>query len=166
MENKVLWRGKPSHLLNLNIYMVCGLAFLASIIWRSSLMDFLRVVTSTHASLLYAFWLLLLVAVVVKKALDIEFHSYDITQQVLREKYGILNRNIHELELYRVLDTQIYAPFYLNICGYGTITLTTNDTSTPMAFLLAVKNPEAIRQLLREQVEIMRRAKGIVALSQ
>jgi uncharacterized membrane protein YdbT with pleckstrin-like domain len=118
-----------------------------------------------HAMLVFRIAMILPLLVMVVKALQIHFHTYELTSEVFRERVGLLNRQIHELELYRVRDTTTLKPFHLNICGLGHIRIDTSDFSTPIVGVLAVKQPDKVRQLLREQVENMRMQRGILEVS-
>lgn len=161
-----LWSGSPSQWVNLKIYVI-GFAIVAlSVIWGDKIASALSRLPGIGAHHLLIQKLIILAAVLIAlwRALELRFHHYEITNDVLREKFGILNRQIHELELYRVRDTTTYRPFDLNIFGCGNVIIDTTDHSTPVTVIRGIKKSDEVRKLLREKVEEARRRKGVVEL--
>ena len=93
---------------------------------------------------------------------EVKVHIYELTEEVFREHYGILNRATQELELYRVNDTMTYKPFELNLVRLGNVILHTSDNSDPQVIISAIKEPDKVRQMIRYYVELQRTRKGIV----
>ena len=87
--------------------------------------------------------------------------SYSITTQRLRKSSGILTKHFDDLELYRVKDSTVTQPFWLRMVGLGNITLHTSDTTTPTLVLPAIKDPLAVHDLLRQEIERLRRERGV-----
>lgn len=132
-EEKDVWYGTPSQILNLGTFIVCGLLFflvipLFIILWQ---------------------WL------VVKNI------KYELSTQRLRTRYGVLNRKTDELELYRVRDYQLEEPFFLRLFKLSNIVLRTSDKTHPVVTIKAVENGEELREKLREYVEECRMHKGV-----
>lgn len=166
MTQQRMWKAKPSHLLNLSYYIFCLCMIVLAILWQPEIMAISKRATflGAYYSWPYKAFMLWIIVSVLIKILQIETHSYEITHEVFREKYGIVNRVIQELELYRVIDSSMVAPMNLHMFGYGNIILNTNDASTPVAVLAGIKNPEHVRELLRTNVERCRRKRGIMVL--
>jgi len=128
-----VWEGGPSQWMNLPIYAVCIL-----FCWLI-------------APALYALW----------KWIELRFTCYELTTERFRHKSGVFTRVTQELELYRIKDTELIEPLYERIFGLGTITLHTSDKTTPIIIIGGVKDPERVRGLIRENVEIVRKRRGV-----
>lgn len=76
-------------------------------------------------------------------------------------KTGILSTTIEEINLYRVYDIKVHQSLGQKIFGVGTITLYSNDVTSPLVELLNIKNPFKVRNLLAEQIERARDEKGV-----
>ena len=92
--------------------------------------------------------------------LKTRFTVYEITDQRIKLKTGILNQEIDECELYRVRDYKIVKPFFQRIFGLGKIELVTSDRSNSSINLNGIKNPENLYDLIRDNVEKIRRKTG------
>ena len=92
--------------------------------------------------------------------LKTRFTVYEITDQRIKLKTGILNQEIDECELYRVRDYKIVKPFFQRIFGLGKIELVTSDRSNLTINLNGIKNPENLYDLIRDNVEKIRRKTG------
>ena len=92
--------------------------------------------------------------------LSTRFLIYSFSEQRFFIKSGILNQKIEEIELYRIRDYSIYKPFLLRIFGLGNLTIISSDRTTPQFTMKAIKNPEEIMNLLRDNVEIARKKSG------
>ena len=88
------------------------------------------------------------------------FTVYEVTDQRIKLKTGILNQEIEECELYRVRDYKIVKPFFQRIFGLGKIELVTSDRSNSSINLNGIKNPENLYDLIRDNVEKIRRKTG------
>lgn len=92
--------------------------------------------------------------------LKTRFTVYEVTDQRIKLKTGILNQEIDECELYRVRDYKIVKPFFQRIFGLGKIELVTSDRSNTSINLNGIKNPENLYDLIRDNVEKIRRKTG------
>ena len=92
--------------------------------------------------------------------LKTRFTVYEVTDQRIKLKTGILNQEIDECELYRVRDYKIVKPFFQRIFGLGKIELVTSDRSNSGINLNGIKNPENLYDLIRDNVEKIRRKTG------
>ena len=92
--------------------------------------------------------------------LKTRFTVYEVTNQRIKLKTGILNQEIDECELYRVRDYKIVKPFFQRIFGLGKIELVTSDRSNSSINLNRIKNPENLYDLIRDNVEKIRRKTG------
>ena len=88
------------------------------------------------------------------------FTVYEVTDQRIKLKTGILSQEIDECELYRVRDYRVVKPFFQRIFGLGRIELVTSDRSNSNINLNGIKDPENLYNLIRDNVEKIRRKTG------
>ncbi len=87
--------------------------------------------------------------------------TYTLTTQRLRYTHGILNRHHDDLELYRVKDVTVREPLLQRLVGLGSVRIVTSDATTPEMTLPAIGEPLTVLEAVREQVETLRRARGV-----
>ena len=126
LEEKQLYIGRPSQILNI----------ISFIIWS---------------------WTLFVPIIIYLKT---RFTVYEVTDQRIKLKTGILNQEIDECELYRVRDYKVIKPFFQRIFGLGRIELVTSDRSNSNINLNGIKDPENLYNLIRDNVEKIRRKTG------
>ena len=126
IEEKQLYIGRPSQILNI----------VSFILWS---------------------WTLLIPIIIYLKT---RFTVYELTNQRIKLKTGILNQEIDECELYRVRDYKVVKPFFQRIFGLGKIELVTSDRSNSNINLNGIKDPENLYNLIRDNVEKIRRKTG------
>ena len=102
-------------------------------------------------------WTLLIPIIIYLKT---RFTVYEVTDQRIKLKTGILNQEIDECELYRVRDYKVVKPFFQRIFGLGRIELVTSDRSNSNINLNGIKDPENLYNLIRNNVEKIRRKTG------
>ena len=102
-------------------------------------------------------WTLLIPIIIYLKT---RFTVYEVTDQRIKLKTGILNQEIDECELYRVRDYKVVKPFFQRIFGLGRIELVTSDRSNSNINLNGIKDPENLYNLIRDNVENIRRKTG------
>lgn len=76
-------------------------------------------------------------------------------------KAGFLSTSIEEVNLYRVYDIKINQSLGQKMFGVGTITLFSNDVTSPLTEIINVKDPYKVRNMLAEYIEEAREAKGV-----
>lgn len=76
-------------------------------------------------------------------------------------KAGFLSTSIEEVNLYRVYDIKINQSLGQKMFGVGTITLFSNDVTSPLTEIVNVKDPYKVRNMLAEYIEEAREAKGV-----
>lgn len=185
----VLWKGSPSKwllfwpvtiwLFVLFLFAVATSSYFdmlltAHIEWMYQMQVFFKgqVMATYGVWALSAFVTLTLLIKYLKLALE----NYELTEDRLKFKTGILTRNYDETLLFRVVDSTIELPFFLRMVGRGNIIIYSNDPSgesgginqsfaTPDGrkgvYLSAVKDPHHIKALLDENIEQSRRRRGV-----
>ncbi|MEJ5209410.1 PH domain-containing protein [Denitratimonas sp. CY0512] len=128
-----MWQGRPSQVLNANIYMLCALGALLVV------------------PLLIAAW----------QWLSLRAVSYQATGETLTIRHGVLNRQVEQVELFRIKDLSLSKPVWQRMLGMGTIELLTSDQTAPVVRLEAIANSDQVLELLRSTVLRERQAKGV-----
>ena len=126
LEEKQLYIGRPSQILNI----------LSFILWS---------------------WTLIVPIIIYLKT---RFTVYEVTDERIKLKTGILSQEIDECELYRIRDYKIVKPFFQRIFGLGNIELITSDRSNLRINLNGIKDPENLYNIIRDNVEKVRRKTG------
>ena len=132
-EERDVWSGTPSQVINLPTFIVCVLLFFLVI------------------PVFYALW----------QWLVVKMTKYELTTERLRTRYGVLNKKTDELELYRVRDYKFDQPFFLRLFSLGNIILQTSDRSHPTVVIRAIPDGEQLREQIRTHVEACRVAKRV-----
>jgi uncharacterized membrane protein YdbT with pleckstrin-like domain len=132
-NEKALWSGTPSQLVNLPLY----------VLW------------------VLLFWLVIPLFIMLWQWLVVRNTKYELTTERLRLRRGVLNKQLDEIELYRVRDYKFEQPFFLRLFGLGNITLRTSDRSHPVLRLRAIRNGEQLYEQVRAAVEECRTTKGV-----
>lgn len=89
MEEKTLWEGGPSQLVNLGLFVVCGLLF----------------------------WTVIPSIMILAAYLRTKNTRYELTNQRLRITTGTLARRVDEIELYRVKDSTVVGAVSPTVAG-------------------------------------------------
>jgi uncharacterized membrane protein YdbT with pleckstrin-like domain len=132
----LVWQGTPSQLLNFPVFLVCVLLF----------------------------WLVIPVFVAIWKWLVVRNIRYELTSERLRVRRGVLNKELEEMELYRVRDYKLEQPLVLRLFSLGNVTVTSTDVSDPVVTLHAIRESEQVRERIRFYVEECRTKKRVRAL--
>jgi uncharacterized membrane protein YdbT with pleckstrin-like domain len=155
----VLWQGSPAQLTNIWRYL--GSAVLIAVLIAAGV-AIMRWVGGGAWPLWIA---LILSAVVLLYALwhylQTRYYQYELTNQRLRIRIGVLNRQTHELELYRVHDISMNEPFWYRLFGLGNIVLYTSDETNPELTIRAIAGAQRVRDQIREHVEKVRQQKRV-----
>jgi len=78
----------------------------------------------------------------------------------LFKEVGIISRKISEIELMRVDDLSVSQNILQRIFDVGVVTLLTSDASDPRLVIAGIRNPVAVKEQIRAQVQ-KRRARTI-----
>ncbi len=134
-DEQFVWEGRPSQIVNLGDFIVCGLLC----------------------------WLVLPLFVALWRWLEVRCTRYEVTTQRFRVTRGVLNRRTDELELYRVKDTTFDQPLLLRLFSLANVLIASSDVSTPRAAIRGLPSEEArrLRETLRTSVERLRDRKRV-----
>jgi uncharacterized membrane protein YdbT with pleckstrin-like domain len=89
--------------------------------------------------------------------------AFEVTDQRLIIRRGILFKTVDEIELYRIKDVRLHYSVVNQLTGIGTVTLTSSDpTSSGASFVMRdIAMAEDRREGLRTLVERARRRRGV-----
>jgi uncharacterized membrane protein YdbT with pleckstrin-like domain len=132
-EEKEIWSGTPSQVINLPAFILCGLLF----------------------------WLVVPIFIMIWRWLVLKNTKYELTTERLKTRQGVINKKMDDLELYRVRDYKFEQPLFLRLFGLGNITIQTSDKSHPVVVIRAIRNGEQLREQMRKAVEACRVKKGV-----
>ena len=155
-EEEELWRGHPSQVLNLHVYLFWAIILVITTVLAYIFAD-------------NTFWAACIVGVVALVALAQSawayFHlrmiEYVITTQRVRVISGLFSKEVQEIELFRVKDTSARQAFFQRLFGLGTITVLSGDEKLPRLVLDGVPNAIEMRERLRQEVLTLRQRFGV-----
>jgi uncharacterized membrane protein YdbT with pleckstrin-like domain len=155
-DETIVFRGAPSLLTRF------GSLFLGFLVFAAGAVLFFTL-RSSQPGWKWAFAVLagLAFLFIVGTVIVVKATQYEITNERIRVRHGILTKRTDELELYRANDTSLIEPLSLRMLGLGTIEVRTNDASTPTVYLHAIRGPRRVREDLRRYIEECREKKRV-----
>jgi uncharacterized membrane protein YdbT with pleckstrin-like domain len=156
-EEKTIWEGHSSQVINLPAFILCGLA--AGALLGSAIILHSR--TQPVFSLAVAATALIPLFIAMTKWLQNRCRRYQVTTERIHLRQGVFARKTDELELYRVKDYVLLEPFFLRLFGLGSISLSTSDVSDSAIIIKAVPDIQTLRDQIRKSVEACRTRKGV-----
>ena len=155
-EEEDLWRGHPSQILNLHVYLFWAIILAATLVLALIFAD-------NHYWALGIFGVVAIVALA--QSTWAYFHlrmiEYIITTQRVRVISGLFSKEVQEIELFRVKDTSARQAFFQRLFGLGTITVLSGDEKQPRLVLDGVPNALEMRERLRQEVMSLRQRFGV-----
>lgn len=94
--------------------------------------------------------------------MPISFTRYIVDDDRLTLKEGLLNTQVNDVLLYRILDIKMTQNFFQKMFGVGSITLFTADKSQEKIIIINIKQPEKVRRYLSQLVEEEREERRLV----
>jgi uncharacterized membrane protein YdbT with pleckstrin-like domain len=150
MNEEVLFRGSPSLLVRAGTFFV-GLLLIAGFIAAAVFFQQPLIAIGAGIVLIY----LIVVTMLIRTQV------FEVTNERVRWRRGILTKRTDEIELYRVMDASLVEPFLLRMGNAGNIEIRSADASTPSLTLPAVKGAADLREKLRVSIENCRARKGV-----
>jgi membrane protein YdbS with pleckstrin-like domain len=149
-----LWRGHPSQILNFKLYAgwtLILLGVLSAIAVRPDFLLLLALAGIALLALLQIAW----------RNLRLRAIGYVVTTQRVRVIAGIFSKDIQEIELFRVKDTQVQQGFIPRLFGLGTITILSGDKRNPTLVLRGIPHAIELRERLRQEIMLLRQRYGV-----
>lgn len=153
-KEETLWRGTPSAIKlagriieGVLIVVIVPLLFR----WFAGQTNDLQTSTNLIRFGWLATSLLLIITVVRFLSAFIQLRStlYTITNQRVMIERGLLSKQLSEIDLRYVDDTQFFQGIVDRMLGIGNVTIISSDKSTPTYVLVGVKDPRALREMIR-----------------
>ena len=85
--------------------------------------------------------------------LPLSFTRYRLSRDRIFCEKGFLNLKVEEVLLYRVRDLELRMSLGQRIFGVGTVCVHSSDKTAPDLYLLNVKHPREVKELIFRQVE-------------
>lgn len=164
-RDTLLWRGRPSQLVNILpgiVLVFIGLAlFIAKHQLGESSFSWEYPTFSDYLGRGISWGLVAILLLGVYKVLSIHYTKYEVTEERLVEYTGItrLFQKCETLELYNVYDYQLPAALLLALFSKGSLKLLTNDPTQQIVTIRAISKREELYHLVRDRVEVLRVAK-------
>lgn len=93
--------------------------------------------------------------------LPLSFTTYELDEERLFIRTGVLTRTEDEVRLYRIIDMTLRQTLWQRIFGVGTIHCCSSDSSQKEFDIISVKNPRHVREQLSQLVEEQRDKKRV-----
>lgn len=135
-EEKLIWSGAPSQVINMWIYILCAL------------------LSPLIAPIFIGLW----------EWLKVRNEKYEITNQRFIHKSGVISKKVEETELYRIRDYTLRTPLLLRLFSLSNLILTTSDKTHPVVMIKAVSNAEKLRDIMRDYVERQKTARRVTEI--
>jgi len=87
-----------------------------------------------------------------------------LTTQRLKIRSGLFNKNMEEIELYRVKDWTHSEPFLQRLLGFGSVTVVSSDRTAPEVTYQWLRDAKELTEKLRTAVESVRDRKRVRAI--
>jgi type II secretory pathway component PulF len=87
--------------------------------------------------------------------------DFTLTSQRIKLESGVLSKTYDQVELYRVKDTILTRTLLQRILGLGSIKMITSDPTQPELVFPSIADSEHVREMVRQNVERMRRLRGV-----
>ena len=130
-EERVVWEGRPSQMVNLGTYVACALLL----------------------------WLVVPVFVAAQRFLQLHCTRYRLTTERFEITKGVLSRRVDQIELYRVKDLSVEEPLWLRLVGRGNLIVRSSDRTHPVLVLQGLRECRMLRDRVRGLVEKRRRGR-------
>ena len=157
----VLWKGHPSQILNFWTFLVLGIVTTSGLYLIDGPVPVHEWVSGVSSIQVKTLWISFFVMIAWLIALMTLLTRYSVTNERLKKSRGLLVRKCDQMELYRIRDFQIKRPLALWLLGYGHITIHSSDRSHPTLTLLAIKRPERVIDVIRNQAEQVKKDRGV-----
>jgi len=160
MEEKIIWKGSSSQIINLGAFLLYGILFVgitaAALIFKSY--------TFGKGPLVIAGTIVLMILpliFILVRWMKTHFIQYEFSSERIRITTGIFSRNTSLVELYRVKDYILEEPFWFRVFKLGNIILDSSDPSTPKLIFRAIPGAKSLLDEIRKQVEARRDLKRV-----
>ncbi|MBY0111870.1 MAG: PH domain-containing protein [Phycisphaerales bacterium] len=103
----------------------------------------------------------ILIPIAIWKFIELRSTAFTLTTQRIKLESGVLSKAYDQVELYRVKDTVLTRTLLQRMLGLGSIKMITSDPSQPELVFPSISDSENVREMIRQNVERMRRLRGV-----
>lgn len=89
---------------------------------------------------------------------------YRITNFRIDYERGLFSKSIDTMELWHVDDIKFHQSFVERLLGVGTITIMSDDQTTPSLPLRGLPNPRKIFDALKNRIIAIKRSRGVIKM--
>lgn len=93
--------------------------------------------------------------------LPLSFTRYELHEDRFTCRRGLLNLHEEDIPLYRVMDVEMQIPLGQRLFGTGTILIYSSDKTAATFSVKAIKNPQAVKEMIYEAVEKAKAARRV-----
>lgn len=153
----VEFHGSPTWAVNFPFYVQCALVLILGLVlvWElaawSTLIPLFALMTGT---------IVMAVAICLRAATTAQTHIV-IDSARMTMSYGILNRRVASVELYRVQNVECVSSWWERLIGFGTLIVESSDVNHPRWTLRGMPDVEALREWMNLAAIARRDAKGV-----
>jgi len=153
-QEQTLWRGRPSAVkLVGRIFEIVLLVIVVPLVFRWFAGQTNDLQTSANI-IRFGWWataLLVIITAIRFFSAFIHLRStlYTITNQRVMIERGMVSKALSEIDLRYIDDTQFFQGVVDRILGIGNVTIISTDKSTPTYVLRGIKDPRAVREMIR-----------------
>lgn len=101
------------------------------------------------------------IPIAIWKFIELRNTSFQLTTQRIKLESGVVSKQYDQVELYRVKDTVLTRTLIQRLLGLGTVKMVTSDQNQPELLFPSIADSERVRELIRQNVERMRRLRGV-----
>jgi uncharacterized membrane protein YdbT with pleckstrin-like domain len=87
---------------------------------------------------------------------------YEITPDRIEYTRGIFNRQIDNIDMFRVIDIKLYRTLADCLTGVGTVTLQTNDETDPVFEFEKIAEPKTLYDVIKKASLQADRRQGVI----
>ena len=154
LHEETLWRGSPSlvvligHVVLMLIVLIAVPLITAAITQHTNDLD-------AASRINHIGWLVTLIILMIQfinflvALLKRRSIVYTITNQRVMIEQGVLSKSLSEIDLRYIDETEFFQHFSERILGIGSVTLISSDKAFPTTTLRGIKDPRAVRELIR-----------------
>jgi uncharacterized membrane protein YdbT with pleckstrin-like domain len=133
-DEKTSWVGRPSQIINLRDFALTAIGISLALAFYPAL---------APIPALYGLW----------RFLETRSVNYEITNQRIIIKEGLLYRKSNEVEMYRIRDYNVDQDLLQRIFGVSDVSLRTAERDSDYVRLNSIKNGETVKDMIRKHVE-------------
>jgi len=117
----------------------------------------------------WAWWLILVFVVaglilILVPVIRAKTVRYRISNYRINHERGIFSKEIDTMEMWHVDDLKFHQSFFARLFGVGTITVLSDDQTSPQLDLHGLPNPRPLFETLQQRVIAVKRQRGVIKM--